>query len=685
MITALRKIFIILIAFNFLTPGFSQNKALKKGIKKMNRGEFEYAILEFQRIAEKPEIKGEANYYIGEAYLLSNRLRNAEPHYLSALKSGYKNPEVHYKYALALKSNSKYEQAENELDKALTTTEDPSLIKKVERELDNLAKIEQLLNNKSYYRVKNLDGINTSNAEYSPVYEDGKLYFASNRESSKIYKATGTGFTDIYKVKSEGAVVDMNTLQALQEGINNFNVNEGSVSFSPDGRTIVFARGNSGKKKGLAEVNLYISRFRNREWSDPQMMNINEPGIWTSCPAFSANGRILYFASNREGGYGGVDLYQASLDRRGRFGKIRNLGDQINTHGHEMFPYISDDGKLYFASDGHPGIGGLDNFVAIRQNGKTNIHNLGLPINSNADDFGYFLYKADRGFFASNRDGGKGDDDIYTFLNNDPNLKVVNYFLAGVTKTRDENNSEEILPNVKVQLLRVENFETFEVDEITTGNDGKFQFRVAEHEHYLLIGEKLGSLDIKYFNTRMNYTTVGKSVPQESLTKLVTNVTLDTIMYLDKIVIDKTIVLENIYYDFGRWEIRDDAAMELDKLVDMLNDNPEINIELGSHTDSVDTESYNLRLSQRRAESAVDYIELRGINHNRISARGYGESRPIARNTNRDGTDNPDGRQKNRRTEFKVVRINENATQNSDDDFFDEDRFFDDKEDDGGG
>ena len=144
-------------------------------------------------------------------------------------------------------------------------------------------------------------------------------------------------------------------------------------------------------------------------------------------------------------------------------------------------------------------------------------------------------------------------------------------------------------------------------------------------------------------------------------------------------------VLENIYYDFGRWEIRDDAAMELDKLVDMLNDNPEINIELGSHTDSVDTESYNLRLSQRRAESAVDYIELRGINHNRISARGYGESRPIARNTNRDGTDNPDGRQKNRRTEFKVVRINENATQNSDDDFFDEDRFFDDKEDDGGG
>ena len=235
-----------------------------------------------------------------------------------------------------------------------------------------------------------------------------------------------------------------------------------------------------------------------------------------------------------------------------------------------------------------------------------------------------------------------------------------------------------ILANVKVQLL---DFKDEVLDELVTDRDGKFNFRVYEQERYTLFGEKQGSDAENYFVTRLEFTTVGKSIPQEELTQLVNNVTFDTTLVLDRIVIDKAIVLENIYYDFARWDITPEAGIELDKLVDIMYDNPDIVIELSSHTDSVDTESYNIRLSQRRAESSVNYIVSTGVDRNRMTAKGYGESRHIARNTNPDGTDNPEGRAKNRRTEFKVVRRDKTRLQNNTDNDaeFDEDKFFEDK------
>jgi outer membrane protein OmpA-like peptidoglycan-associated protein len=256
-------------------------------------------------------------------------------------------------------------------------------------------------------------------------------------------------------------------------------------------------------------------------------------------------------------------------------------------------------------------------------------------------------------------------------------LKTVNYFLEGITKTHDENEEEKVLSNVRVMLI---DFQQNILDEMVVGADGKFNFRVYENENYELMAEKKGADALEYYVTRLNYTTIGKSIPQEELVDLITEVTFDTVMYLDKIIVNKSIVLENIYYEFAKWDITPVAAQELDKLVDILIDNPEISIELSSHTDSVDTEAYNIRLSQRRAESAVNYIIQAGISPDRIVAKGYGETRPIAPNTNPDGSDNPEGRAKNRRTEFKVISINKNNNTNPDE--FDEDRFF--KEGDGG-
>jgi outer membrane protein OmpA-like peptidoglycan-associated protein len=270
-----------------------------------------------------------------------------------------------------------------------------------------------------------------------------------------------------------------------------------------------------------------------------------------------------------------------------------------------------------------------------------------------------------------------GDDDIYTFVNNDPNLKTVNYFLEGITKTHnDEDSTDRILSNVRVMLI---DYQKNILDEMVVGADGKFNFRVYENENYELMAEKQGPDAMEYYVTRLDYSTIGKSIPQEDLVELITEITFDTVMYLDKIILEKSIVLKNIYYEFAKWDITPIAAQELDKLVDILIDNPEISIELSSHTDSVDTEAYNIRLSQRRAESAVNYIIQAGISPDRMVAKGYGETMPIARNTNPDGTDNPEGRARNRRTEFKVISINKRNTQPNE---FDEDRFF---EDDGDG
>ncbi len=638
----------------------------KKATKAFRRGEYQNTINVLK--SAKPKDQSRANYFVAESYRLSNRLKEAEPYYAKAGGRGIDKDSVQFYYAQSLKANSKYDEARKQLEQLISRTSNDKLKDRANIELNGLAYLEKLREKPNYYRIRNLEALNTVQSEYNPVFLNNELYFTSSRGSGKLYAATGTPFTNLYKVASRGANVDVATLTPLPSTINTENVNDGCIAFTPDGRTMVFAKGNTGKKKGTEDVDLFIARFRNGTWTEPQVITggVNAPEFWDSTPAFSPDGRTLYFASNRKGGYGGTDLYSAQIDSRGRFSRVRNLGPEINTPGNEMFPYVAEDAKLYFASDGHPGYGGLDLFVVKRASGQTTIENLGDPVNSTGDDFGIFLFRPDRGFFTSNREGGKGDDDIYTFVNEDPDLRVINYYLAGVTYTPDKDGKLQILPNTRVSLLDAK---SDLMQDYVTGNDGKFLFRVYDSEDYNLVGETDG-----YLVKRQQYTTKGKSVDARTLTELVTNITFDTIMVLDKIEINKIFVLENIYYEFNKYDIRPDAARELDKLVQILTDNPEIKIELSSHTDSVDTDEYNMWLSQKRAESAVNYLVKRGIANDRLVAKGYGESRPIARNTNPDGTDNPAGRDRNRRTEFKILEVG--VIPKSIEDEFDEDKYF---------
>ena len=612
----------------------------------------------------------EINYQVAEAYRLSNRIKEAEPFYRAALKEGTAEESVSYYYARSLKANQKYEEARKILEKALPNTTDFLISQLIQFEIRGLASLDDMAGSETYFRVKNLDLINTEGAEYAPVYNNEFLYFSSNRDGGKIYKSTGTAFTDIYKVRTKGANIDGRSLVALDPLINDPMINEGSLAIGGNGNYLLFAKGNSGKATGTLEVNIYSTRYRNGNWQQPRPINVNDPNAYDGTPALNDEGNTLYFASNREGGFGGADLYVAQLDRRGRWGDIRNLGPEINTPGNEMFPFISVSGELYFASDGHPGFGNLDLFKATRIGGSMIIENLGEPMNSAADDFGFNEYNLTKGFFSSNRSGGKGDDDIYTFINDDPNLKIINYFLKGTTLTINTAGEEIIVSNTKVDLMSEDGQV---IDEFYTGEDGTFRFRVFAEEAYHLRAEKTA-----YFTTRKEFTTVGKSIKRDTITQFQTDVMFDLNVNLEQIVIEKPVILNNIYYDLDKADIRPDAEPTLDSLVLIMRDNPQIFIELGSHTDARDTEVYNLDLSQRRAKSAVDYLITNGISSDRVIAKGYGESQLIVKEAQTE-----EAHQINRRTQFQVLKYNPDqmSEEEKDKDPLDEyERFFDKEE-----
>lgn len=586
------------------------------------------------------------NYLMAEAYRRSNRIGEAATYYAAAIEAGTDEEMAIIYYAQSLKANQLYDEAGEALRNYRVPTGASSKIRDlIALELDNLAEIGAIGERSNYYRIKNLEDINTKHAEYSPVYAGNSLYFTSNRGGGKTYKTTGTPFTDIYQVQTSGANVEISTLKPLPEIINDPDINEGTLSVSQNGTSIIFGKGNTGKATGNSQVNLYFTRFRTGSWLVPRPLSINDPDSWDSTPALTPDGTTLYFASTRPGGYGGSDLYSAQLSRRGRWIDVQNLGPEVNTPGDEMFPFVSEDGRLYFSSNGHPGFGKLDLFVATRRRGHITVENLGRPMNSASDDFGLYQFDLTRGFFSSNRSGGKGDDDIYTYVNEDPDLKVVNYFVKGKTYTTDDSGQKIILPNTKVTLLS----DMGEIlGESFTEKDGAFRFRVYAEEHYNLKGEKSD-----YFATRREFTTKDKSVDKDDLKEFITNVTFETEILMDPIVLEKAIVLNNIYYDLDKAEIRSDAALILDSLVQIMNDNPEISIELGSHTDSRAPDDYNMDLSQRRAKSAVDYIISQGINKKRIVAKGYGETKLIV-----PSAETEEEHQRNRRTEFKVLQYN---------------------------
>ncbi|MBY0427216.1 MAG: hypothetical protein K2Q22_16395, partial [Cytophagales bacterium] len=402
---------------------------VKKGDKKFDRAEFEFAIQFYQKAITKGGPKDIINYKIANSYRISNRVKEAAPYYKSAIDAGNKKDSAIFYLALGLKSKGEYINAQSLFKQYLGVGLNNELKRRAKIEIESIDKIKDLLLKEQVFKIKNAEYLNTPGSEFCPVCKEDKIIFTSSRGQSKLYRANGLGFTDIFQFKPDGGFQGSGVIKQFIEKINNEGTHEACITFSVDGNTVVYAKSNDGTRKGALNTDLYISHFRGGDWTEPEMLGISDPDAWDSSPAFSSDGKTLYFSSNRKGGRGGVDIWKATTDNKGKFHNVINLGSVINTPANEMFPYASPDGRLYFSSDGHVGLGGLDVFVAYRDDStyKIIIENMGPPINSSGDDFALQFKNSTNGYFSSNREGGKGDDDIYEFVDATPATKTANY------------------------------------------------------------------------------------------------------------------------------------------------------------------------------------------------------------------------------------------------------------------
>ena len=659
------SIYLILIVITSALSGCNYDaKLFKKAKQNFERGEYEWTIREVKPLAQRYYRAAETNYFVAESYRLSNRIQYATPYYLIAKEKGYEDKNINLHLAYAAKANGKYADARKYLKEFIDSKPSRELVVKAEIELDNLPAVEEYSKKPSPVKIQGLVG-NTNQAEFGPIKLGDELILTSSKKPL-IYKNNGLPFLGLYKARLKSPS-EIEKLELFSANLLDANANEGTPAFSKDGNTMVFARGNSGKSKDPSpDVDLYISTKRDGNWSTPERLAISDSIGWDGSPAFSRDGKTLYFSSNRRGGKGGLDLYRAPMDNSGRFGRPINLGSTINTRGNEIFPYVSEDGKLYFSSDGHPSLGGLDLFVASRSGDEIQVEHLGIPINSVGDDFGLFLADSTQGYFSSNRVGGKGDDDIYYFESTGSEDR---WWSNEITITESNEPAKVALYHLRTQIVNARN-KPIAKAKVGIKRNGEIQpVMFSNAEGYLDIIDlnpadqiSFNASKEKYLTKRSEFLMDGREIPKQLLKKELTDTTFDHKITLGLAEVGEELGalfdVNPIYYDLDKSNIRPDAAAELDKIVQVLKDNPDISIELGSHTDARASASYNLKLSQRRAESAVKYIIEHGIEASRIKAKGYGETQLI--NGCSDGVDcSEEAHQENRRTEFKITDLND--------------------------
>ena len=657
-----KKYSILFLMGIFFTSCHTDKLSNKKALKHFDKGEYELTIKELLPLAQKGFQLDQTNFLLGESYRLSNRITQSLPYYQQAQAKGYVDKMLPYYMAISAKSIGNYELTKSYLSEFVKSKPSRLYQIKSEIELENLGQIPDLLKKQSPVTLQALSG-NTSKTEFDAKKIGDELIFTSSSKP-EIYKNNGLPFLGIVKapLKNPGEIGNQSIFSSA---LFKENANDGTPAFTKDGSTVVFARGNTGKSKDPSpDVDLYMSKKTGNAWSEPERLSISDSIAWDGSPSFSADERTLYFSSNRRGGKGGVDLYRVPIDNSGRFGRPINLGSTINTPGDELFPYVSANGKLYFSSDGHPSIGGLDLFVASRNENEIVVEHLGVPINSIGDDFAISFSDSTQGYISSNRPGGKGDDDIYFFKSTGSedrwwttapppvidtlNKKIVNYFVQVKVVDPSGNPIDSVKINVRKNGQTLSNEKTNKkgfIELIDMAENDELVFKCDKED---------------FITVRSSFSMEGKTIPESLLKKEMTDTTFQVIITMDRPEIGKEISklyeINSIYYDLDKADIRTDAAEELDKIVQFLTDNTQMNLELGAHTDARASTGYNLKLSQRRAESAVNYIIRRGIAKDRIKPKGYGEGQLI--NECSDGVECPEEmHQQNRRTEFKIIKI----------------------------
>jgi peptidoglycan-associated lipoprotein len=651
-------IIILLITICGFQDSFAQKRKTERAYASFNAGEYYDAIDLFKdsysksRKADK-STRTELGYMIAECYRLTNDPRNAETWYRVAVRSSVSKPDAEYWLGESMKKDGKYQEAIEEFRKYKKIAPDDP---KADQAIRSCELAIEWQRNPEAYTVEELKDLNSRESDFSPAYgrdDFGVVYFTSSRDDAagnKTHGATGQSFTDIFESR-----IDKKSKWSTPVPVEKINsdAEEGTPSFSRDYTEMYFTRCEAGKREKKGCMIMY-SKKTGDSWSTPENLNILPDSLVAAHPALAPDGLTLYFVSDKEGGYGLKDIWKVTRAGVGDpWSTPVNLGPDINTDGNELFPYVREDGTLYFASDGQIGMGGLDIFKANEQpDGTWIVQNMKSPINSPADDFGItFEDNSEKGIFSSTRKG-RGNDDLYTF-----ELPPLRFGLTGLVK--DEKTGAPISGSV-VQLIASDGSNL----QAETGSAGDFKFALKQDVDYIFLASKPG-----YLNGKERETTKGQDKSRDFMVTILLTAT------------DKPIELPNIFYDFGKWDLRPESMVSLDKLVETLTDpnlNPNITIELMSHTDSRDTEEYNLELSQKRAQSVVDYLVKKGVQPDRLTAKGYGESSPkvvddaIAAqypflklgavlsesyiNSLANDEEREIAHQINRRTEFKVLR-----------------------------
>ena len=626
--------------------------------EKQRIGEYYEAAAIYRKVytktsPKKRDLRGYIAYRMAECNRLINNTAKATSAYMNAIRYDYHDSTVYLRMGQMLQKTGRYPEAIKNYD--IYMENDPSNLLAING-IQGCELAPGWKKNPTRYEVRRMDKFNSRRGEFSPMLAGDKydqLYFASSRskdKDAKVSAITGQNNNNLFLVKQDEKGAWLAPVE-LEDEVNT-EYDEGTPSFSPDGNTMYYTY-CAQDPEGPRTAEIYISTRSSAKWGKGTRATIVKDSVTAlGHPSISPDGKYLYFVSDAVGGFGGKDIFRARVAGND-FGPMENLGEEINTPGDEMFPYVRDSVTLYFASNGHPGMGGLDLFKATQDStGKWKVENLGAPINSMADDFGItFAGKEERGFFCSNRNDARGYDHIYSF-----ERPTITIFIEGIVNDVDEYPIEDA-------TVRIVGKDGLNV-KVPVKKDGTYRVELERDIRYVMMASARGYLNQNYeLHTG----------PEEK------NETYIVDFFLSPI--SKPVVIDNIFYDFDKATLRPESKKALDEMIKMLNDNPNVTIELGAHTDRKGTDQYNERLAQRRAQSVVDYLIAGGIEAARLEAKGYGESVPKTINKKmakqfdflKEGdvlTEEfilalPPEQQEiadqiNRRTEFKVLRTNYN-------------------------
>lgn len=713
--------------------GLSQN-SVKKADKLYQHYSYSKVI---DRLDGKKDLTIQAHRELAESFKMMADFEKAEQHFALVAADSSRKPEDILAYAQILKNNSKYTQAKEQLDIYAGLKQEENRVAQFQKNPNYLL---ELMHDQGQFKINHLD-MNTAEQEFGAVYAGNKIVFTSSRANigaaMRKWNGNQMSFLDLYEANIDSSNAELKNIRRSNDVNKKFH--EGPASFNQAGTQVFYTRNNyaSNSSDGVTKLELFEAFLTDGKWSQGRAFDFNNKEYSVGHPALNSDGTVLYFASDMPGGFGGVDLYKSTKNPDGSWSKPENLGNKINTEGNEEFPFFHNSGLLFFASDGLPGLGGLDQFVCkLNGNDVSKVVNLGLPVNSNKDDFTLVLDSAQKkGYFASNREGGAGSDDIYAFDLLKP--FVFGKTIQGIAKTPDGS----VLENVVVVLKNVNGDK---VASVVTGQDGAYKFDVEDANEYSLSGtlekytegkntastkgnenpviadlqlnkaptfgllalvtdQKTGAAlkDVKLKITDAKGEIVEFITPEngEYKTGLPTAKIGDVINYkielskegyLSKTVdfkktieapgemkvhekldlslgkielgtdIGKLININPIYFDVNKFNIRPDAAKELDKIVKAMNEYPAMVIELGSHTDCRAPMKYNMTLSDKRAKASAAYVISKGISKERIYGKGYGESK-LKNDCACEGavksTCSEEEHQQNRRTEFIIVKL----------------------------